>query len=47
MKTINESIVEKVAAVMQKELDWTEAKKAQRIMDYTDHWKTLHPLTKS
>lgn len=47
MKTINKSLVEKVAAVMQKELNWTDAKKVQRIMDYSDHWKTLHPLTKS
>lgn len=47
MKELDGSLVEKVADIMQKELNWTSAKRAQRIMDYSDHWKTLHPLLKT
>ena len=44
MKVIDDALVKRVANIMQKELNWTEAKRAQRIIDFEAHWKTLHPL---
>lgn len=47
MGTYPESFVQRIAAAMQEELNWTDDVKKARIDDYKRHWESLHDHLKT